>query len=86
MVRKVKNRTRASKPHTRISSKHQVTIPTGPFRQAGFSEGDTVQVRAQGPGEVVLTRVDELVDRYRGALDTGGRLRRDVDALRGEWR
>lgn len=76
-------RTRESK--TRVSSKHQVTIPAREFATAGLKEGDTLQVRAEGAGRVVLTKVDDLLDRYSGALDTGGELRRRVDELRDEW-
>lgn len=79
MVRNVKNQ-------TRVSSKHQVTIPVGAFRTAGFEPGDTLKVEAEGAGRVVLTRVDELVDRYSGCLDTGGGLRERVEGLREEWR
>jgi hypothetical protein len=63
-----------------------VTIPVGPFRTAGFEPGDTLKVEAEGVGRVVLTRVDELVDRYSGCLDTGGDLREQVEGLREEWR
>jgi hypothetical protein len=35
---------------------------------------------------VVLTRIDELIDRYSGCLDTGGDLRKQVEGLREEWR
>ena len=79
MAENVKNR-------TRISSKHQVTIPVAAFRSAGFEPGDTLKVEADGAGRVVLTRIDELVDRYSGCLDTGGDLRRQVEGLREEWR
>jgi bifunctional DNA-binding transcriptional regulator/antitoxin component of YhaV-PrlF toxin-antitoxin module len=71
---------------TKISAKHQVTIPAGAFRAAGFEPGDVLRAEAEGAGRVVLTRVDELVDRYSGCLDTGGDLRRQVEGLRGEWR
>ena len=70
---------------SRISSKHQVTIPVAAFRGAGFAAGDFVRVEAEGAGRVVLTKVDDLVDRYSGSLATGGQLRRSVDALRDEW-
>ena len=70
---------------SRISSKHQVTIPAAAFRTAGFAAGDLVRVEAQGAGRVVLTKVDDQLDRYSGSLATGGRLRRSVDALRDEW-
>lgn len=79
MAEKVKNQ-------TRVSSKHQVTIPAVPFRDAGFEPGDTLRVKAEGAGRVVLTRIDELVDRYSGCIDTGGSLRERMEGLRGEWR
>jgi bifunctional DNA-binding transcriptional regulator/antitoxin component of YhaV-PrlF toxin-antitoxin module len=74
------------KDQTRVSSKHQVTIPAGAFRAAGFAPGDTIKVEAEGPGRVVLTRIDELLDRYSGCLQTGGELREQVEGLREEWR
>lgn len=79
MAEKVKNQ-------TRVSSKHQVTIPAAAFRTAGFEPGDTLKVEAEGAGRVVLTRIDELVDRYSGCLNTGGDLRERVEGLREEWR
>lgn len=79
MAKNVKNQ-------TRVSSKHQVTIPAGAFRMAGFEPGDTLKVEAEGAGRVVLTRVDELIDRYSGCLDTGSDLRERVEGLREEWR
>jgi bifunctional DNA-binding transcriptional regulator/antitoxin component of YhaV-PrlF toxin-antitoxin module len=90
MAKKVKKARRAHQPRgrrdqTRISSKHQVTIPAGAFRSAGFQPGDTVRAEASGSGRVTLTRVDELLDRYSGCLGTGGELRRQVEELRGEW-
>lgn len=82
MPKKVKK----PRDRTRISSKHQVTIPAGAFRAAGLEAGDTVRVEADGAGRVVLTRVDELIERYSGVLDTGGSLRERVEGLREEWR
>lgn len=79
MAEKVKNQ-------TRVSTKHQVTIPAAPFRKAGFESGDTLTVEAEGAGRVVLTRIAELVDRYSGCLETGGNLRKQVGGLRDEWR
>jgi bifunctional DNA-binding transcriptional regulator/antitoxin component of YhaV-PrlF toxin-antitoxin module len=81
MEKKVKSRNQ-----TRLSSKHQVTIPAEAFRAAALEEGDVLRVEAAGAGRVVLSRVDELVDRYSGCLDTGGELRKQVEDLRGEWR
>jgi bifunctional DNA-binding transcriptional regulator/antitoxin component of YhaV-PrlF toxin-antitoxin module len=79
MATKVKNQ-------TKISSKHQVTIPAAAFRSAGFEPGDVVRVQADGAGRVVMTRVDALVDGYSGVLRTGGDLRDQVEGLREEWR
>lgn len=70
---------------TRVSSKHQVTIPVRAFREAGLHEGDVVQVEVQGTGRILLTRFDDLIDRYAGALRTGGELGRTVRAVRDEW-
>jgi bifunctional DNA-binding transcriptional regulator/antitoxin component of YhaV-PrlF toxin-antitoxin module len=70
---------------SRVSSKHQITIPIGAFSAAGLREGDVVQVEAQGPGRVLIARVDDLLDEYAGSLSTGGRLGRSVRGLRQEW-
>jgi bifunctional DNA-binding transcriptional regulator/antitoxin component of YhaV-PrlF toxin-antitoxin module len=70
---------------SRISSKHQVTIPATAFHGAGLAAGDLVRIEARGAGQVVLTKVDELVDRYSGSLATGGALGQSVRALRDEW-
>jgi AbrB family looped-hinge helix DNA binding protein len=78
-MKKVKNQ-------TTVSSKHQVTIPAGAFRSAGLEPGDVLKVEAGGAGRVILTRVDELLDRYSGCLQTGGGLREQVEGLREEWR
>lgn len=74
------------KATTTVSSKHQVTIPLPAFRGAGLEPGDVLKVEAGGSGRVVLTRVDELLDRYSGCLRTGGALREQVEGLREEWR
>jgi bifunctional DNA-binding transcriptional regulator/antitoxin component of YhaV-PrlF toxin-antitoxin module len=71
---------------TRLSRKHQVTIPVDALRNAGLGPGDTLRVEADGAGKVILTRVDELLDRYSGCIDSGGELRRRLEGLREEWR
>lgn len=71
---------------TKVSSKHQVTIPAVAFRGAGLEPGDTLRVEAEGVGRIVLTRLDELLDRYSGSLDTAGQLGPQVEGLRREWR
>jgi len=69
----------------RISAKHQVTIPLGAFVDAGFRAGDAVSAEAIGPGRVVLTRQDALLDEFSGALSTRGDLGKTVERLRREW-
>ena len=88
MSANVKKNARGARPRgqTKVSSKHQVTIPAGAFRTAGLEPGDMLRVEAEGAGRIVLTRIDELLDRYSGCLDTGGGLREQVEGLRGEWR
>jgi bifunctional DNA-binding transcriptional regulator/antitoxin component of YhaV-PrlF toxin-antitoxin module len=80
-----KGRSPRSPGRSRVSSKHQITIPVGALREAGLREGDVVQVRAQGPGRVLIARMDELLDEYAGALRSGGALGRTVRGLRAEW-
>lgn len=70
---------------SRVSSKHQITIPAGALREAGLREGDVVQVQAQGPGRVLVARMDDLIDEYAGSLRSGGRLGETVRRLRTEW-
>jgi bifunctional DNA-binding transcriptional regulator/antitoxin component of YhaV-PrlF toxin-antitoxin module len=78
--------TRSRRRTTKVSRKNQVTVPVAELRAAGLEPGDVVRVEALGTGRVILTRVDELVERYAGALDTGGQLARQARELRGEWR
>jgi bifunctional DNA-binding transcriptional regulator/antitoxin component of YhaV-PrlF toxin-antitoxin module len=70
---------------SRISSKHQVTIPAAAFHGAGLAAGDLVRVESEGAGRVVLTKIDDLLDQYSGSLATGGQLRRSIQELRDEW-
>lgn len=74
------------KGQTKVSAKHQVTIPVSALRDAGIRTGDVLKVEADGAGRVILTRVDELLGRYSGRLATGGRLGEAVKGLREEWR
>ncbi len=47
---------------TRVSSCHQLTIPIGPYRAAELSVGDRLEVMAEGPGEVRLSRIQNGID------------------------
>jgi bifunctional DNA-binding transcriptional regulator/antitoxin component of YhaV-PrlF toxin-antitoxin module len=73
------------KGQTKVSSKHQVTIPVRALRDAGIGAGDVLKVEADGAGRLVLTRVDEMLARYSGQLATGDGLGKTVEGLREEW-
>jgi bifunctional DNA-binding transcriptional regulator/antitoxin component of YhaV-PrlF toxin-antitoxin module len=77
--------TRRPAGRSRVSSKHQITIPIAAFSEAGLREGDVVHVKAEGRGRVVIARVDDLINEFAGCLSTGGRLGRTVRGLRQEW-
>jgi bifunctional DNA-binding transcriptional regulator/antitoxin component of YhaV-PrlF toxin-antitoxin module len=84
-VKKVVDSGRRSAGRSRVSGKHQITIPMGAFSEAGLREGDVVQVKAQGRGRVLIARLDDLVDEYAGCLSTGGELGRTLRGSRKEW-
>ncbi|MEX2184796.1 MAG: AbrB/MazE/SpoVT family DNA-binding domain-containing protein [Chloroflexota bacterium] len=81
MATRVKNRRRG---YTRVSAKHQVTLPVDALRRAGIKTGDTLRAEVRGPGEVVLIRDDDPLDRFAGAL-TGIYGAGELDELRDEW-
>lgn len=71
---------------SRVSSKHQVTIPVKVLREAGVTAGDEVVVRAAGEGRIELERADDLVRRFAGSLPAGTYPPGHLDELRREWR
>jgi AbrB family looped-hinge helix DNA binding protein len=71
---------------SKVSSKHQVTIPVKVLREAGLAAGDDVIVRAAGTGRIELERADDLVRRFAGSLPAGTYPPRHLDELRREWR
>jgi bifunctional DNA-binding transcriptional regulator/antitoxin component of YhaV-PrlF toxin-antitoxin module len=76
---------RGRKSTTRVSSKNQVTLPVAALARAGLGKGDLVKVEVLGPGQVVLTRIDDLLDRYSGSLPAGTFAPGWLDELRDEW-
>ena len=95
MTKKVKNEVgtsddasgttrRASRRSTRVSAKHQVTIPATAFEGAGLAVGDRLDATPLGAGKVLLERVESSVGRYAGAL-TGVWDKDEVERLRDEW-
>jgi bifunctional DNA-binding transcriptional regulator/antitoxin component of YhaV-PrlF toxin-antitoxin module len=77
-------RTRRRSNCTRLSRKHQATIPTAVLREAGLEAGTMLRVRVLSPGRIVLERADSPIDAVSGAYP-------DVfppeflDRLRDEW-
>jgi len=69
---------------SRLSSKHQVTIPVETMRAAGLEVGERVAFHAEGPGRVVLEREADALDEFAGAL-TGVYAPDELDTLRDEW-
>lgn len=69
---------------TKISSKHQVTIPASAFEGAGLAVGDRLQAKPVGTGKVLLEKVESAVDAYAGVL-TGVWDRDELERLRNEW-
>src|SRR3546814_1065908 len=61
----VKDRRRGT---SRVSSKHQVTIPTDALRAAGLQVGERLVAHADGPGRVVFEREVDVLAEVAGAL------------------
>lgn len=69
---------------TKISQKHQVTIPLDAMRIAGLEAGERVIARADGPGRVVLEREEDVISSFSGSM-TGIFEREMLERLRNEW-
>ena len=82
MATEVKKRTSGT---SRISSKHQVTIPAAAMRRAGLRPGDELRIEEAGRGRVVLARTADAILRHAGAL-TGVYPKGSLEKLRNEWR
>ena len=80
-MKEVKDRRRGA---TRISSKHQITIPADALRAAGLEIGDRVVAHADGAGRVVLEREHDVLAEFAGAM-TGAYTDNELDELRREW-
>jgi AbrB family looped-hinge helix DNA binding protein len=75
---------RRRRGYTRVSPKHQVTIPADALARAGVRVGDELRVEAREGGEIVLVPVGDPLDRYAGTL-TGHFRPGYLDELRDEW-
>lgn len=88
-MERVKKRRRG---FTRLSPKHQVTIPAAVVAQTGVSPGTEFAVTAEADGRIILAPVEDLGARRRRAIAaTAGSLSGvwrpgDLERLRDEWR
>jgi len=80
-MEKVKRR----RGYTRVSPKHQVTLPVDAMTRAGVRAGDRLRVTARETGEIVLELADDPVEAFAGAL-TGIFPAGYMDRIRDEWR
>jgi AbrB family looped-hinge helix DNA binding protein len=76
---------------TRLSPKHQVTIPAATVEQLGLVPGEELQVDVDAAGRIVLTRLRRAEQRRAAvaALDdrfVGVWAADEIDRLRDEWR
>lgn len=76
---------RRRRGYTRVSPKHQITIPVEALAVAGIKQGDELRVVADGPGRLILTRPADVIARYAGSMP-GVWEPGDLEALRDEWR
>jgi bifunctional DNA-binding transcriptional regulator/antitoxin component of YhaV-PrlF toxin-antitoxin module len=70
---------------TRLSRKHQATIPVAVLAEAGIQAGEQLRVEALGPGRIVLTRAEDSLDDLLGALGRDVYPEGYLQGLRGEW-
>ena len=80
-MRKVKVQRRGT---SKVSSKHQVTIPVEALRAAGVEAGERLVARADGPGRIVFEREHDVLGEFSGALVDVYRPGELVE-LRNEW-
>lgn len=83
MVEEVKKQGRR-RGVTKVSSKHQITIPVAVMREAGFEVGDRLLVRADSEGRAVLIRERDRITKSAGAFP-GLSAATDLEGLRDEW-
>lgn len=69
---------------TRVSRKHQVTLPVDVLRAAGLHPGDELRVTADGRGRLVLTAVQDPLEELIGSAP-GLSATTDLKTLRDEW-
>lgn len=71
---------------SKVSRKHQVTLPVRVLKDAGLAAGDEVVIRVIGPGRIEVERSEDVIDRYAGSLPSGTYPHGHLDDLRDGWR
>ena len=71
---------------SKVSSKHQVTLPVRVLQDAGLEAGDEVVIRVVGRGRIEVERAEDVIARYAGSLPAGTYSAGYLDQLRDEWR
>ena len=84
MAERVKRQVRR-RGYTRVSDKHQITLPMDVLATAGVRAGDRLKVEAQRNGEIILRLEEDPIDRFAGVFD-GMYPAGYLDELRDEWR
>jgi len=77
--------------YTRLSSKHQVTIPQQALEEVGLGPGDELKVDVDRGGRIVLSPTAQAAGRRRAIEKTSGALAGvyrpgGLEKLRDEWR
>jgi len=70
---------------TRLSRKHQATIPVAVLAEAGIQAGEPLRVEALGPGRIILTRAEDRLEDLLGALGREVYPEGYLHELRAEW-
>ena len=87
-----KTKQRRRRGYTRLSSKHQITIPVDVLRRTGLAPGAELRVEADEDGRILLVPQQSRAQRRRAAIEqTAGLLTGlyppgYLEELRDEWR
>jgi len=73
---------RRRRGQTRVTAKHQITIPVAALRAAGIGPGDTLVARVEAAGRIVLERATDPLAEFAGSIPYPEGY---LEALRSEW-